>query len=225
MLAVFAERRKDSFWSVCPADERHPELSLEGHSEEQNYRHHRTILNQFSVRIFIVSDTLPGTTLPDDNNDRTWWGLPCTVTPCFGARLVQEGNRLHYLADRAGIRGRFSDADSYHLDQTFPLLMKQLELMLTSGELNPRHQHTVTLYAKGLTCEADTLGSCGYVYMAVYPTPETKKVTLQNNLLLRPWCFHHATFPFFISAFQENLQYENITCITRAGGQFTPVSG
>ncbi len=28
---------------------------------------------------------------------------------------------------------------------------------------------------KGLTCEADTLGSCGYVYLAVYPTPETKK--------------------------------------------------
>ncbi|NAJ56546.1 DNA repair protein RadC [Escherichia coli] len=24
--------------------------------------------------------------------------MPCTVTPCFGARLVQEGNRLHYLA-------------------------------------------------------------------------------------------------------------------------------
>ncbi|WP_270350737.1 type IV toxin-antitoxin system YeeU family antitoxin, partial [Escherichia coli] len=76
------------------------------------------------------------------------------------------GNRLHYLADRAGIRGLFSDADAYHLDQAFPLLMKQLELMLTSGELNPRHQHTVTL---------DTLGSCGYVYLAVYPTPETKK--------------------------------------------------
>ncbi|WP_425338179.1 type IV toxin-antitoxin system YeeU family antitoxin [Escherichia coli] len=26
-----------------------------------------------------------------------------------------------------------------------------------------------------MTCEADTLGSCGYVYLAVYPTPETKK--------------------------------------------------
>ncbi len=62
---------------------------------------------------FIVSDTLPGTTHPDDNHDRLWWGLPCTVTPCFGARLVQKGNRLHYLADRAGIRGRFSDADAY----------------------------------------------------------------------------------------------------------------
>ncbi|EFC7362292.1 TPA: type IV toxin-antitoxin system YeeU family antitoxin, partial [Escherichia coli] len=23
--------------------------------------------------------------------------------------------------------------------------------------------------------EADTLGSCGYAYLAVYPTPETKK--------------------------------------------------
>ncbi|EKS6605251.1 type IV toxin-antitoxin system YeeU family antitoxin, partial [uncultured Escherichia sp.] len=23
--------------------------------------------------------------------------------------------------------------------------------------------------------EADTFGSCGYVYLAVYPTPETKK--------------------------------------------------
>ncbi|HAP1838207.1 TPA: type IV toxin-antitoxin system YeeU family antitoxin [Escherichia coli] len=121
-----------------------------------------------------MSDTLHETNHPDNNNNSPWWGLPCTVTPCFGARLVQEGNRLHYLADRAGIRGRFSDADAYHPDQAFPLLMKQLELMLTSGELNPRHQHTVTLYARELTCDADTLGSCGYVYLAVYPTPEMK---------------------------------------------------
>ncbi|EED0622878.1 hypothetical protein E9Q49_RS13675, partial [Escherichia coli] len=55
---------------------------------------------------------------------------------------------------------------------------KQLELMLTGGELNPRHQHTVTLYAKGLTCEADTLGSCGYVYLAVYPTPAAPAITV-----------------------------------------------
>ncbi|EJL0388232.1 type IV toxin-antitoxin system YeeU family antitoxin, partial [Escherichia coli] len=27
-----------------------------------------------------MSDTLPGTTLPDDNKDLPWWGLPCTVT-------------------------------------------------------------------------------------------------------------------------------------------------
>ncbi|MBW0078362.1 type IV toxin-antitoxin system YeeU family antitoxin, partial [Escherichia coli] len=29
----------------------------------------------------------------------------------------------------------------------------------------------------GLTCEADTLGSCGYVYMAVYPTPAVPATT------------------------------------------------
>ncbi|MEZ2866256.1 type IV toxin-antitoxin system YeeU family antitoxin, partial [Escherichia coli] len=27
-----------------------------------------------------MSDTLSGTTHPDDNHDRPWWGLPCTVT-------------------------------------------------------------------------------------------------------------------------------------------------
>ncbi|SQZ74073.1 type IV toxin-antitoxin system YeeU family antitoxin [Escherichia coli] len=115
-----------------------------------------------------MSDITPAT-----NHDiaELWWGLTRNITPCFGARLVQEGNRLHYLADRAGITGKFSDADLRHLDQAFPLLMKQMELMLTSGELTPRHQHCVTLYAKGLTCEADSLASCGYVYIAIYPTP------------------------------------------------------
>ena len=102
--------------------------------------------------------------------DTLRWGLKCDITPHFGARLVQEGNRLHYLADRASIIGSFSKADLRHLNQAFPLLMKQMELMLTSGELNSRHQHCVTLYAKGLPCEADTLGSCGYVYITIYPT-------------------------------------------------------
>ncbi|MCS1419998.1 type IV toxin-antitoxin system YeeU family antitoxin [Citrobacter portucalensis] len=98
------------------------------------------------------------------------WGLKCTNTPCFGARLVQERNQLHFLADRAGFNGAFSDDDALRLDQAFPLMLKQLELMLTSGELSPRHQHCVTLYHNGLTCGADTLGSCGYVYIAIYPT-------------------------------------------------------
>ena len=111
------------------------------------------------------------TTIATHDISEPWWGLRRSVSPCFGARLVQEGNRLHYLADRANVDGQFCDADLRHLDQAFPVLMKQLELMLTSGELNPRHQHCVTLYAKGLTCEADTLGSHGYVYIVIYPTP------------------------------------------------------
>ncbi|CAI0973379.1 Putative antitoxin YfjZ [Serratia quinivorans] len=28
------------------------------------------------------------------------WGLKRNITPQLGARLVQQGNRLHYLADR-----------------------------------------------------------------------------------------------------------------------------
>ena len=98
-----------------------------------------------------------------------WWGLKPAAVPCFGARLVQEGNRLHYLADRASITGTFSESDLRHLDQAFPLMMKQLEQMLTTGELDPSSQHCVTRHHNGLTCEADTLGSHGYVYIAIYP--------------------------------------------------------
>lgn len=97
------------------------------------------------------------------------WGLKRAITPSYGARLVQEGSRVHYLSDRAGYNSTFSDEDALSLDQAFPLILKQLELMLISGELNPRYQHCVTLYHNGLICEADTLGSCGYVYIAIYP--------------------------------------------------------
>lgn len=51
------------------------------------------------------------------NITEPWWGLRRNITPCFGARLVQEGNHLHYLADRASIAGTFNDADLRHLDR------------------------------------------------------------------------------------------------------------
>ncbi|EMH2905253.1 type IV toxin-antitoxin system YeeU family antitoxin [Enterobacter hormaechei subsp. xiangfangensis] len=98
------------------------------------------------------------------------WGLQRDITPRLGARLVQEGNRLHYLADRASITGKFSEAECLKLDVVFPNFISQMESMLTTGEMNPRHAHCVTLYHNDFTCEADTLGSCGYVYIAVYPT-------------------------------------------------------
>ena len=98
------------------------------------------------------------------------WGLQRNITPRLGARLVQEGNRLHYLADRASITGKFSEAECLKLDVVFPHFISQMESMLTTGEMNPRHAHCVTLYHNDFTCEADTLGSCGYVYIAIYPT-------------------------------------------------------
>lgn len=85
------------------------------------------------------------------------WGLQRDITPRLGVRLVQEGNRLHYLADRASITGKFSDPECRKLDETFPHFISQMELMLTTGELNPRHTHCIALYHNGFTCEADTL--------------------------------------------------------------------
>lgn len=100
------------------------------------------------------------------------WGLKRSVTPRFGARLVQEGNRLHYLADRAGIVGEFSEEEMDRINQSFPQMIGMLEHLLITGELNPRQQHCVTIYHNGLTCEADTFGSHGYVYIAIYPTAQ-----------------------------------------------------
>ncbi|EAA8320926.1 type IV toxin-antitoxin system YeeU family antitoxin [Salmonella enterica subsp. enterica] len=105
-----------------------------------------------------------------EKHDPPEWGLRCVVMPRFTARLVQEDNRLHYLADRAGITGAFKEEECHQLNTAFPHFIEQMEQMLLSGELNPRHAHCVTLYHNELTCEADTLGSCGYVYIAIYPT-------------------------------------------------------
>ncbi|MBA8246821.1 type IV toxin-antitoxin system YeeU family antitoxin [Escherichia coli] len=105
-----------------------------------------------------------------EKHDTPEWGLRCDVMPRFSARLVQEGNRLHYLAERAGITGAFNEEECHQLNAAFSHFVKQMELMLLSGELTPRHAHRVTLYHDELTCEADTLGSHGYVYIAIYPT-------------------------------------------------------
>ncbi|HCQ7681157.1 TPA: type IV toxin-antitoxin system YeeU family antitoxin, partial [Escherichia coli] len=64
------------------------------------------------------------------------WGLQRDITPRLGARLVQEGNRLHYLADRASMTGKFSDIEYRKLDETFPHFIRQMESMLTTGELS-----------------------------------------------------------------------------------------
>ncbi|MCX9039591.1 type IV toxin-antitoxin system YeeU family antitoxin, partial [Citrobacter portucalensis] len=89
--------------------------------------------------------------------NNTTWGLQRDITPRLGTRLVQEGNQLHYLADRASITGKFSDTECLKLDETFPHFVRHMESMLTTGELSPQHAHCVTLYHNGFTCEADTL--------------------------------------------------------------------
>ncbi|MFT8210912.1 MAG: type IV toxin-antitoxin system YeeU family antitoxin [Symbiopectobacterium sp.] len=104
------------------------------------------------------------------SSDTPEWGLKRDITPQFGARLVQEGNHLHYLADRASFIGTFSKAEARNLERCFPKLIKQLEQKLRAGELNPCQQGCVTMHCNELTCEADTLGSVGYVYISIYPS-------------------------------------------------------
>ena len=96
------------------------------------------------------------------------WGLPHTVTPRFGARLIQSHYRLDFLSDRASLIGEWSETQIAKLDLAFPEIIKALEAKLLTGELDAQHQHCITIQHEGFTCEADTLGSHGYVYLAIY---------------------------------------------------------
>ena len=97
------------------------------------------------------------------------WGLPRDISPRFGARLIQSRYRLDFLSDRASLIGEWSEAQIANLDQAFPEIIKALEAKLLTGELDAQRQHCITIQHGGFTCEADTLGSHGYVYIAIYP--------------------------------------------------------
>jgi cytoskeleton bundling-enhancing protein CbeA-like protein len=106
----------------------------------------------------------------NDSTPSPVWGLQSAITPRLGARLVQQGDHLHFLADRAGFVGTFPPDVLKTLDDAFPVLIEQLEACLRSGELDQRRQHCVTVQYAGFTCDADTLGSFGHVYLAIYQT-------------------------------------------------------
>ncbi|ATM00260.1 hypothetical protein CK910_18680 [Aeromonas sp. CA23] len=110
---------------------------------------------------------------PAAPDQSTWifapWGLPHTVTPRFGARLIQEHHRLHFLSDRASLIGEWEEEAIDRLEDVFPAIIKELEARLLTGELDARCQQRITIQHSGFTCEADTLGSHGYVYLAIYP--------------------------------------------------------
>ena len=97
------------------------------------------------------------------------WGLLHTVTPRFGARLIQEHHRLHFLSDRASLVGKWAEEAINQLEASFPTIIKELESKLLTGELDARSQQRITVHHGGFTCEADTLGSHGYVYLVIYP--------------------------------------------------------
>ncbi|MGL6519221.1 type IV toxin-antitoxin system YeeU family antitoxin [Aeromonas caviae] len=97
------------------------------------------------------------------------WGLPRDISPRFGARLIQSRYRLDFLSDRASLIGEWSEAQIAKLDLAFPEIIKALEAKLLTGELDAQRQHCITIQHSCFTCEADTLGSHGYVYLVIYP--------------------------------------------------------
>ncbi|AKJ35812.1 type IV toxin-antitoxin system YeeU family antitoxin [Aeromonas hydrophila] len=97
------------------------------------------------------------------------WGLPRDISPRFGARLIQSRYRLDFLSDRASLIGEWSEVQIAKLDLAFPEIIKALEAKLLTGELDAQSQHCITIQHGGFTCEADTLGSHGYVYVTLYP--------------------------------------------------------
>lgn len=132
-----------------------------------------------------------------ENDSFLKWGLNRNVTPCFGARLVQEGNRLHYLADRASITGKFSEAECLKLDVAFPHFISQMESMLTTGEMNPRHAHCVTY-----TTMVSPAKPIPLAVAATYTSPFT---------------------PPIVNYFHKS-KYENSTCNKSAGGEAMSVA-
>ncbi|WP_290041633.1 type IV toxin-antitoxin system YeeU family antitoxin [Aeromonas piscicola] len=92
------------------------------------------------------------------------------MTPRFGARLIQEHHRLHFLSDRASLIGEWAEEAIDRLEAIFPAIIKELEAKSLTGELDARCQQRITIQHRGFTCEADTLGSHGYVYLAIYCT-------------------------------------------------------
>ncbi|MGL5040910.1 MAG: type IV toxin-antitoxin system YeeU family antitoxin [Aeromonas sp.] len=98
------------------------------------------------------------------------WGLPRDISPRFGARLIQHRYRLDFLSDRANLIGEWHDAEIGQLETNLPAIIKALEGKLLRGELDAQRQQCVIIQHSGFTCEADTLGSHGYIYVAIYLT-------------------------------------------------------
>ncbi|MFB2863244.1 type IV toxin-antitoxin system YeeU family antitoxin [Aeromonas sp. MdU4] len=109
------------------------------------------------------------------------WGLPHAATPRFGARLIREHHRLHFLSDRASLIGEWAEEAIDRLEAIFPAIIKEPETRLLTGKLDTRYQQRITVHHRGFTCEADTLGSHGHVYLAIYSATEAINGTVTFN--------------------------------------------
>jgi cytoskeleton bundling-enhancing protein CbeA-like protein len=85
------------------------------------------------------------------------------------------------LSDRASLIGDWEEETIGQLEAVFPPIIKELEVKLLTGELDARRQLRITLQHDGFTCDADTLGSHGYVYVAIYPAASEGAINRTNS--------------------------------------------
>ncbi|MGR6743596.1 type IV toxin-antitoxin system YeeU family antitoxin [Aeromonas veronii] len=97
------------------------------------------------------------------------------------SKLYRFGQQRHFLSNRASLVGEWAEEAIDQLEAVFSAIIKELESKLLTGELDAQCQQRVTVQHAGFTCEADTLGSYGHVYLAIYSATEAMNGTVTFN--------------------------------------------
>jgi cytoskeleton bundling-enhancing protein CbeA-like protein len=128
-----------------------------------------------------ISDPKTSNSIPDQI---PYWGLQHDITPRLGARLIQQGARLHFLGDRAGCIGIFDPEVAQALELAFPVLVERLETLLRSGELDPRRQNFVAAQPAGLPVEPilrAVLAMCIIMVYQAVRSPVAERYTIHTT--------------------------------------------
>jgi len=93
---------------------------------------------------------------------------PYRDTPLWGSSYSGASSLALFVRPSLTDRREWAEEAIDQLEIAFPSIIKELEGKLLTGELDARRQQRIALQHAGFTCEADTLGSHGYVYICIY---------------------------------------------------------
>jgi cytoskeleton bundling-enhancing protein CbeA-like protein len=104
------------------------------------------------------------------------WGLqpPPGTTVAWGARAISDHGALDLLYDRQSAVGTKPERKRLQaaMNALLPLAREAWRAKYRAGEVRPDEALRVTIAeGDGWVVEADTRGSCGYVYLVAYATP------------------------------------------------------
>lgn len=104
-------------------------------------------------------------------------GLPTDATTAWGARGIIQNGTVRFLADRKAWLGEAADKErlSTWLDSNFPAIIKRVEDLIATGEIDGREQNDVVLAQDDeACCRANTNASGGYLYVVAFLRPVPK---------------------------------------------------